>query len=296
METNSAESPASLDQRIHPLGFPAHRTPRSFPCHKVLDVTLPSQPHAGHAADHEAVITLTKKAKGGVIRGQLSEVTEDAVVINTWFAGPMRFNRSMVESVHIEPARQRALPRPQRNRRTGKSPHRRLPGHTQTPPSSAKGTGSIARDDLLSDECSVSFDAEWQSDATSFKVVLFSDSADTHEPKSGYEFSIQRGGMILRNLRTQTYIGNSNTQEIAQANRGRFEIKASRSTGKIAWYVNDKLIDVWTDNEVERGQFGKALHFITHRSAPLRISRIRICGLEWRRSPNRCHPAWVCAT
>lgn len=267
--------PESIDKEQVVWNSPLIERPVPFPIARILDLSMPSQAPAANAADHEAVVTLTKEEKGGVIRGQLSDVTDDAVVIDTWFAGPMRFNRRMVKSVHIEPSSSLRYRGPNS-----------IEGWTVNPKNDAwvysnfsflcKGSGSIARDDLLPDECSIAFDVEWNADSASYKVVVFSDSADTRDPQSGYEFSIQRGGMILRNLRTQSYMGNANSHEIFQSNRAHIEIKASRRTGKIAWYVNEKLVDMWTDNDVERGQLGKGLHFITLRAVPLRISKIRI--------------------
>jgi hypothetical protein len=270
-----AGTPMSLDAHGIVWNSSLMERPVPFLKEKVLDVTLPTFTPDLKAADHEAVVTLTK---GGIIRGQLSEVTDDAVVIDTWYAGQLRFNRVMVESVHIEP--------PDMVRYRGPNG---LKGWTITPQPDAwryanfsflcGGGGSIARDDLLTEESSIAFDADWNSDSASYKVIVFSESADSRDPKSGYEFSMQRGGMVLRNLRTQTFIGSTHSAEIAQSNRARIEIKASRRTGKIAFFINNKLVDMWTDAELERSELGNGLHFSTTRLVPLRISRIRIA--EW---------------
>jgi hypothetical protein len=268
-------TPLSLDNKGIVWKSPLIERPVPFLKEKILDVTLPTHTPDLKAMDHEAVVTLNK---GGIVRGQLSEVTDDAVVIDTWYAGQLRFNRVMVESVNIEPSDLILYRGPNS-----------LKGWTVTPQPDAwryanfsfhcTGGGSIARDDLLTDECSVAFDAEWNSDSASYKVIVFSDTVDERHPKSGYEFSMQRGGMVLRNLQTQTFIGSAHSSEIAQSNRARIEIKASKRTGKIAFFVNNRIVDVWTDADLERSQLGNGLHFSTSRLVPMRISGIRVA--QW---------------
>jgi hypothetical protein len=270
-------SPVAWDEKGVVWDSSLIERPVPFLKENILDITLPIQTPELKATDHEAIVTLTKGpyTKGGIVRGQLAEVTDDAVVIDTWYAGQLRFNRVMVDSVQIEPSDTVIYRGPNS-----------LKDWKMTGPKDAwkyanfsfisSESGSIARDDLLADECSVAFDVEWKSDATSYKMVLFSDSADTGNPQSGYEFSMQRGGMVLRNVRTQSYLGSTHSSEVAQANRARIEIKASRLTGTIALFINDQFTDMWNDGELERSQLGNGLHFIASRQIPLRISRIRI--------------------
>ena len=249
--------------------------PIPFQRDKLLDISLPAQTPELAPTDHEAVVTLNK---GGVIRGQLAQVTDKAVVLDTWYAGRLEINRLMVASVLIEPSDVILYRGPSS-----------LKGWKITPQPDAwkyenfsflsDGGGSVSREDLLTDQCSISFDAEWNSDAASYKVVIFADDSEERGSASGYEFSLQRGGMVLRNLRTQTFIGNTQSSVMAQSNRARIEIKASRTTGKIAFYVNDRIVDMWTDADVGRSKLGKILRFTTERRAPLKISRIRIA--EW---------------
>jgi hypothetical protein len=272
---NLTGSPVSIHQDGLVWKSSLIEKPVPFLMEKVLDVTLPALTPELKATDHEAVVTLNK---GGIVRGQLSGVTADTVVIDTWYAGRLHFKRAMVKSVAIEPSEMVLFRGPNS-----------LKGWTVTPKPDAwrytnfaficKGGGSIARDDLLTDECSVAFDAEWNSDSASYKVVLFSNTKDNQNPNAGYEFSMQRGGMVLRNLQTQTFIGSAHSAEIAQSNRARIEIKASRRTGKIVFSINNRVMDMWTDADLPRSQLGNGLHFSTTRQVPLRISDIRIA--EW---------------
>lgn len=268
-------TPVSLDAKGIVWDSSLIEKPVPFPKDKIMDVTLPTHTPDLKTTDHEAVVTLNK---GGIVRGQLSEVTDAAVVIDTWYAGQMRFNRAMVKSVNIEPSDMILYRGPNSLKGWTVTPQPDAWRYTNFSFLSTSG-GVIARDDLLTDECSITFDAEWNSDSASYKVIVFSDTVDNRNPRSGYEFSMQRGGMVLRNLQTQTFIGSSHSSEIAQSNRAHIEIKASRTTGKIAFFINNRIVDMWTDADLERSQLGKGLHFSTSRLAPLRISGIRVA--EW---------------
>jgi hypothetical protein len=246
--------------------------PVSFLLEKVVDLSLPAEvPDV--SADHEATLTLTN---GDTVRGQLASVTDEVVSLDTWFAGRMNFNRLMVSGVRIE----------------GKSSmHYRGPtgldGWTQSadPPAwtyarsafRSHSEGSIARDGLLPDECSVTFDVAWRSDSISLNVILFSNNADTDSPGSGYQLSFQRTSIYLRNGRTHRSIGSgAYSRALSENDKVKVEIRASRTSGKVCLFINDRVVKIWTDPDVGKQHFGSCLHFISQNSLPMRISGIGV--------------------
>jgi hypothetical protein len=251
---------------------PVLEKPTPFFLKNVIDLSLPaSVPEV--TADHEAILSLTN---GDSVRGQLASVTDETVSLDTWFAGRMNFNRLMVSGVKIE----------------GKSAlfyrgPSGLEGWTQSGEKpvwtfgraafTSRGVGGIARDDLLPEECSVAFDMSKRSDSFSLKVVLFSTDVTSDSPASGYELSLQRGSVSLRaGGRTQGYLGSIHSQSLAENDRVRIEIRASSKSGKVCLFVNGRIAEVWSDPEVAKGRFGKALHFVSGNTLPLRISGIEV--------------------
>lgn len=266
---------ASLSTDTLVWDAPVFEKPTPFFLNKVLDITLTGEPPAAKA-DHEATLTLTR---GDVVRGQLVAANEKTVALDTWYAGRVEFNRLMVESIRIdEPAT--LLYRGPTS----------LDGWVRTDGDRAwsynrlafisKGAGSIARAELLPEECIVSFDAEWKADSFGLKLVLFSDDADSDSPSSGYELSFQRGSVYLRNCRTQGFLGNSHSSALAEADRIAVEVRASRKTGRLCLYINKRIIEVWNDPDFARGKFGDTLQFISQNSMPMRISRIGVAAWD----------------
>lgn len=248
--------------------------PTPFFLRGVLDLTLPSQTPETRA-DHEATVTLTN---GDIIRGQLATVTETAVSLDTWYAGRLSFNRLMVADVRIDERSDFSFRGP-----TGmegwQTSEDKVWSYNRLSFVS-KGTGSIAREDLLPDECVVSFDAAWKGDSFGLKLVLFSDEVKKESPNTGYEMSFQRGSVYLRNCRTQSFLGSAHSAALAEQDRVSIEVRASRKSGKVCLYINRRVVEVWTDPEVARGKFGDALHFISQNPLPLRISRVGVAAWD----------------
>ena len=71
---------------------PVLEQPASFSLKKVVDLSLPATLQETRVG-HEATIKLTN---GDVVRGQLASVTDDAVAVDTWYAGRMNFNLVMI--------------------------------------------------------------------------------------------------------------------------------------------------------------------------------------------------------
>jgi hypothetical protein len=254
---------------------PLLERPATFLLDKVLDVSQSPAP-PNEIADHVAMVTLTN---GDAIRGQLASVTDDTIALDTWFAGRMSFRRPMVSGVKIE-------------QRTGflYSGPSGLDGWHQSakPPAwtysrsafRASAEGGIARNDLLPEECSVSFDAAWKGDSIRLRVVLCSDDSSTDNPNSGYDFSFVRGSVHARNCRTQSFLGSAQSQALVEADKVHVEIKVSKKTSRVALFINGRIIDVWNDPDAGQAAFGRGLHFISGSTLPLRVSDIRVAAWD----------------
>ena len=266
----------SLSPESLTLSSPILENPASFHLDKVLEVGLEAV-YRDVDADHEAVVTLTK---GDVVRGQLAAVTDDVVSLDTWFAGRLDLKRGMVAGIRIEPRRDdlvyhgpESLDGWVASGKPGAWNYRRLAFVSTS-------EGGIARPDVLPDVCSVSFDIAWKAEALALKVFLLTDEPESDNPESGYEISIQRRSVYLRNCSKQRYLGSASSSGALRENtRARIELRASSKTGKVVMLVNDEVIESWDDPDVGEGRFGHTLHFVAPDPGPLRISNIRVA--EW---------------
>lgn len=250
---------------------PLLEKPAPFFLKDVVDLTLPAITPE-RKADHEAVLSLTN---GDTVRGQLASVSDTAVALDTHYAGRMNFNRLMVSGLKIESDASLLYRGP-----TG------MDGWEQSGSARAwtfsnasfisSGKGGIARDNLLPDECSVAFNASWKGDSLGLKLNLYSDDPSSEGDSSGYELYFKGGNITLRNRKTSGYLGSTQSQSLLENEKVRIEVRASIKTGKICLFVNDQIIEVWTDPDVAKGKFGKCLHFVSLNSQPIRISSIGV--------------------
>lgn len=249
--------------------------PSPFLLEKVLDLSLDAEvPEV--SARHEATVTLTN---GDVVRGQLAGLPDGAVELDTSYAGRLRFNRLMVSDIRIS-ERPDLLYRGPTGIEDWKLSGARPAWTYRNSSFRSSAAGSIARSMNLPDECSIAFDVEWRS-ALNLKLVFFSDDLATDRPTNGYELSIQKRFLYLRNCKTQMSIGNSsNAASLQQNEKARIEIRSSLRSGKTCILVDDEIIEVWTDPEVAKMKHARGLHFISQNESPLRVSRIEVAGWD----------------
>ena len=250
---------------------PVLEKPVAFFLKDVLDLTLAAERPESDAR-HEAAITLTR---GDVIRGQLASVTDEAVELDTWFAGRMKFNRLNIAEIRISERPDYIYRGP-----TG------LDGWKQSGDKPAwtfqdsrfrsVAAGSIARNVDLPDECSIAFEAAWRG-SFGLKLVFFSDDLASDHPATGYELAIQSRAVYLRSCKTQKFLGHTaNAVTLQENEKAHIEIRASLKSGKVCLFVDGHIIDVWTDPEVVRNEMGRGIHFISQNESPVQISRIEV--------------------
>lgn len=250
--------------------------PGTFFLKNVIDLSLPSMPRRSTGAC-EATVKLTN---GDSLCGQLAAVTDEALVLDTWYAGRVNLNRLTVAGVTISGRSEFIYQGPDG-----------LAGWKQAQDKAAwayrrsalvsHAAGSIARDALLSDECIIRFDVAWMGDALGLKVNIFSagmatDDPSSDGPASGYEFNFQRGSISLHQCKTRNFLGIAHAQALMENDKAHIEIRASMKSGAISLSINERLIEVWSDPEANKTKPGPNLRFASQNSSSIRISAISI--------------------
>lgn len=254
---------------------PILEKPTPFFLKDVLDLTLSAVPPES-VARYEASITLTR---GEVIRGQLASVSDEAVELDTWFAGRMKFNRLNIADIKISERPEFIYRGP-----TGLDGWKQSgdkPAWTfQNSRFRSVAAGSIARNVDLPDECAIAFDAVWRG-SFALKLVFFSDDLASDRPASGYEMAIQSRSVYLRSCKTQKFLGHTASAVTLQENeKAHIEVRVSLKSGKICLFLDGEIIDVWTDPDVVRNEMGRGIHFITQHESPVQISGIEVTAWD----------------
>ncbi len=254
---------------------PILEKPTPFFLKSVLDLKLTAtQPKS--EAKHEATISLTN---GDSVRGQLASIGDDAVELDTWYAGRMKFRRVMISDIQVEERPTLLYQGP-----VG------LDGWTQTeePPawsfrdSSFRSVtaGGIAKDVALPDECSISFVAGWRG-TFALKLNFFSDDLHQDSPESGYSMTFQQRSIFLQSGKNQLALGRvANAFALQENEKAKIEVRASAKSGQISVFIDGKCMGLWKDPDVAANKIGRGIHFITLNSSPMRVSNIIVAAWD----------------
>lgn len=259
---------------------PLLEKPSPFLLSKVIEITqLANTPEI--PANYETVVTLTN---GDTLHGQLASVTDQAIELDTWYAGKLSINRLTVENVKIVD-RPKVLFRGPDSldgwTRTGNQRDRAWTYEGGSFVSNA--AGGISRDLQLPEQCRIAFDLEWRTKLR-LRMVCCSDRIDSDSPANAFELVIQQRFLYLRkrwstDKRTeQNILGPSqNVSEFNENEKARVEFCIDRKKGVYNLIVDGRSVALWNDNEPKAGTMGGGLHFISEEmNNNLRISRIEV--------------------
>ncbi len=254
---------------------PILEKPAPFFLKSVLDLKLmPSQPKS--EAKHEATVALTN---GDTVRGQLASITDDAVELDTWFAGRLKFRRVMISEIQVDerPTLLYQGPSGIDDWTQTEEPHAWSFRDSSFRSTSAAG---IAKDVGLPEECSISFVAGWRG-TFALKLNFFSDDIQQDSPESGYSMTFQQRSIFLQSGRNQLALGRvANAFALQENEKAKIEVRASSKTGQIVVFIDGKCIGLWKDPEVAANKIGRAIHFVSLNASPVRISDIRVAAWD----------------
>ena len=259
---------------------PQLEKPTPFFMKQVLEINqTPKTPETKEVC--EAVISLTN---GDSLRGQLSSVTDQAIELDTWYAGKLTLQRPMVESVKIIDRPKIVYQGPD-----GLDGWKRVDEETawtfESGRFKSKGPGQIARDVNMPQTCRLAFDLSWRSSLRA-RIVVCSDDTSTKEPSNAYDLIIQRKYVYLRKRWSNNGGGGTNilgqtvgVPEFSENEKARVELCIDRKKGVFNFLVDGRSVAVWNDADFKEGAMGGGLHFIAEDSTPLSVSRIEVS--EW---------------
>ena len=259
---------------------PILKQPTAFWTKSVLDLTLPILNY-DQKVSHEASLLLTN---GDLVRGQLCSVTDDLIVLDTWYAGRLQFRRVMIKEMGVLDQAALVYSGP-----TG------LDGWIQTAKTPTwkyengalrtNGTRGIGRDVGLPDECSVAFEMSC-SESMSLSVHLFADDLTTDSPKGCYQLNCQGSYVSFSRIGDDGRLGGiggmegRSVPEFRGNGKVQVEVRASRTSGNVSLYVNGRHAANWRAQNV-KGKFGKGIQFVPQNGMDtLRIAKIKVTAWD----------------
>ncbi|MEN8783854.1 MAG: hypothetical protein ABF379_05775 [Akkermansiaceae bacterium] len=251
---------------------------------KLLEMTLNGTPKKVEA-EHYALATIKghfRDSHRDTIRGRLTDLDDESITLETWYAGKLTLRRSLVHSLDIfnqSPSFYNGPEGPKGWVSAGGDINKYWSFKNRTMVSKARS--GIAREVEIPEKSKISFTANWKS-SPYFRILFFSDDGSDDYPGTGYSLNVQRTYMsVYRNApndRNNDIISES-IRNLLEAETAEFTIYLDRSKdGTNAIYIDDKEIGTWTGVDDTKFE-GKWIHFVPQNTSPIKFSNISVA--QW---------------
>lgn len=258
----------------------------------LAELQIKSESKSHNESTNACVVRLTNDDQ---FEGELIAVDQGEVRLKTWYAGEVKFPRSLLQSiVPTGPSRSTIYegPTSAEGWTMGKT--------TAALPSQgewiyrngafyASKSASIARDLKLPDVSSLSFDLTWKG-YFQLAIALYTDSLQPvslankeSEPDFGGFYSLQLN-TFSANLLPITradpirYLGQASLLTLSQKSRAHVDIRTSKARHSISLLVNGDLVREWVDPAPFAGK-GTAVRFVHQGQGAVKIENIKVA--EW---------------
>jgi hypothetical protein len=261
-----------------------------IPAISELQVKAESRSHNG--STNACLVRLTNDDQ---LEGELIALDASQIALKTWYAGELRFPRTLVQSIMpTGPSRSTIYEGPAGldgwtlGKTTADLPNQGQWAYRNGAFYATKAA-SIARDVHLPDVSSLSFDLTWKG-YFQLAIALYSDSLQPvslankeSAPDFGGFYSLQLN-TFSANLLPITkndpirYLGQASLLTLSQKNRAHIDIRTHKTRHSITLMVNGELVREWIDPAEFAGR-GSAIRFVHQGQGAVKIENIKVT--EW---------------
>ena len=226
-----------------------------------------------------------QETNGDTLIGQLKELNEDNIKLDTEYSETLTLKRSMVQSLNIVSKRQghyrgpnsihewqtSTKPLPAANE-SWRIKNQRLEFEGASAESIGKNVG-------LRKKSQISFDLTWDTHMN-FQLQLYSSDVKSPTPSACYQFNFDSYAVVMI-TRTKGKESDPSRQRFAQrpypgTKKAHFDVCINQETGIATIYINGKQACIMQSPIAEPDDLGTGLTFVSHRLRPISISNIHV--------------------
>ena len=278
--------PKSLDAKKKEIlvNSPSLSGDTQLKTNELLEMTLNGKPEE-FESDHYALATIEQHFKDShtdTIRGRLVNLDDTTITLDTWYAGRLTLQRSMVRSLDIfkkSPSFYSGPDGPEGWVSADGNLSNSWTFKNRTMIS--KSRSGIARKVEIPDQAKISFTVQWRS-SVGFRLLFLSEESRQSYMSKGYTLNINQSYINLRRNSDDNRNNDIFTKSInnlRNSETAEFTIYLDRSkNGDNAFYIDGKEIERWTgvDDAIFKGQW---IHFVPQTENPTKFSNINIA--QW---------------
>ena len=224
-----------------------------------------------------------QETNGDTLIGQLKELNEDNIKLDTEYSETLTLKRSMVQSLNIVSKRQGHY----------RGPNSIHEWQTSTKPLPAVNESwriknhrlvfegasaeSIGKNVGLRKKSQISFDLTWDTHMN-FQLQLYSSDVKSPTPSACYQFNFDSYAVVMI-TRTKGKESDPSRQRFAERpskKEAHFDVCINQETGIATIYINGKQACIMQSPIAEPDDLGTGLTFVSHRLRPISISNIHV--------------------
>jgi len=277
----------NLDVKL--LGFKSTLFPKSvfFNRSAILDLELgqaqPSIEIDSTQADHMAEIQLkgrySQEDQRDTLRGQLSQVADDHVILSTWYAGELKIQRNLIHSIKIKSNKTDLYSGPNSleewNQRFSSNSWK----FQNNALISGNSRGGISKDIGLVNQSVLKFKLQWK-DTIGLTLNLFADSPKYDKLANYYQLSMQSNYLqmkkVIKDERPPQLNRMSNTGYIHATKSAEYAIYMNKQKGIFHIFINGKKVHTFTDQAATPNLLGSSIYLRNDNGKMMHMSNIRV--------------------
>ncbi|MFC4993997.1 hypothetical protein [Rubritalea tangerina] len=253
----------------------------------ILNVELFQQesdsPSSPALPDHLAEVKLEDRygyeGEYGVLKGQLIQISDDSVTLNTSYAGELNIDRSLINQISIHSTGSGLYTGPNSLDEWTQHGSREAWKYSDNALIGGNARGSLSRDVNLPNQGHMSFEIDWQTNI-GLTLLLFTDTVESSTPNNYYELRIQSNYITMsKRIKGQSsphLDRNQNRNVDYPTEKAKYDLYMDKDKGKFDIYVNGKRINTFTDHTPTPDKLGTGLYLRKDNDHRLRLSEMRL--------------------
>jgi hypothetical protein len=249
----------------------------------ILDVELdqaePSIDIDFTQADHVAELQLEgrygQEDKRDTLRGQLTQIADDHIILSTWYAGELKVQRDLIHSIKIKSNQSGLYQGPNSLEEWDQGKSANSWKFENKALVTGKSRGAISKDISLLDQSVLKFKLQWKT-SIALTLNLFADSPEVGKLENFYELRMQSNYLQMKKViegeRPPQINRMSNTSYPHVTKSAEYAIYMDKKKGVFHIFINGTKVQTFTDSAVTPKLLGTSIYLRNENEKMMRIS------------------------
>jgi hypothetical protein len=228
----------------------------------------------GSAGEQEAKTqSYVRLTNGDALYGAIVGLDDATMTFDTWYAGQLKVERVMIQSVVPGTKTHVIYKGPQQlDAWTQQGQWNLVRGRLQ-------GTGSVGKDLKLPDMASIKWDVEYAGGHPSYQMCFYTNNVSNYHQGESYMLNVSSYYVTLQRYspnRGSTNLGQKEDRSLMQKRKYHAEMLVNKKAKTLALLIDGKLINQWTDTQDFVGKGAGVVIYSSDRNSGISFGNISV--------------------